>query len=738
MAAKPSVRVQNPDRMRKEMKSVRNSRTPAEILCGEIAGRMLGEKYVDWFLFREIPEKEDYYILSAENGKVRIQGNNGVSMAFGLKQYLNHFCHVYIGQQTIQNRMPDSPYLPAAPVYKRASFPLRYAYNYCTLSYTMPFWDAGRWQRELDWLALSGVNLVLDFTGIEEVWYRFLTELGYGDTETRKWIVGPCYTAWQQMQNMEAFGGPVPRQFFADRAALARRNQQFMKDMGMTPVRQGYGGMVPSWHREHAPGITIFQQGKWNGLNRPAMLDVTTEFYRQYAELFYRIQDEVLGGGSHYYAADVFHEGGIRPERLTDSLIAETVLKNMLKHDDEAVWILQAWRENPTPDFLSGIGKAGREHALILDLSATDHPMWKDSEFSQTPWIYCMLDMYGGRVSTHGEPEILSREIPKVLADAGQVRGIGFSAEATLHNPIVFDLLFDMAWEREEMDLCAWLRTWLTARYGQENETAFHAWQELLRTAYHSPGYSHHGGYTQIFTFRPSLKMEYGEVFNELGSTVIKKPYYDVSAFEKAVLELGKAGELFSGEEAWLYDMQDLLRQVLNNRACGLALAAKEEWEQMRPESAARKAKEFFVLFDACERLMTVRKDTTLEDWLGYASRAGRPYGPETERLFVRQAKMLITTWAGPETYRYLADYAYRQYAGLMKKYYRPRWECFFREWRELNSEEWFGMAQEFIDTDFPVEDLTEDGECIAAEKDVRPPAVEIIQDVLRLLGQSE
>ena len=409
-----------------------------------------------------------------------------------------------------------------------------------------------------------------------------MSRLGYSEEEIQRWIVGPCYTAWQQMQNMEQFGGPVPRQFFADRAGLARENQQWMISMGMMPVRQGYGGMVPSWHGKKFKDIVVYPQGEWNGLVRPAMLDTESEEYQRYGELFYQIQEQVLGSGSHYYAADVFHEGGIRPKTLTDDAIGEMVLRTMLKHDEKAVWVVQAWRENPTKELLSGIGRVGKEHGLILDLSATDNPEWEKSEFEGTPWIYCMLDMYGGRVATHGEPEVLAKEIPKARKNSKHMKGIGFTSEATLHNPIVYDLLFDMAWEKEPLDLEQWLRTWLTSRYGCFVEKAFHVWKRLLDTVYKNPGYSHHGGYTQIFTFRPRMDMNYGEIFNELNSSVIKRPYYDIEKLEEAVFLLAETREELGQEESWQYDMQDLLRQVLNNRACGLAIEARDAWREGR------------------------------------------------------------------------------------------------------------------------------------------------------------
>lgn len=66
----------------------------------------------------------------------------------------------------------------------------------CTHSYNMAFWGEDEWQNELDWLTLNGYNTVLDITGQEEVWRRFLGGLGYSEQEVRDWLVGPGYLGW--------------------------------------------------------------------------------------------------------------------------------------------------------------------------------------------------------------------------------------------------------------------------------------------------------------------------------------------------------------------------------------------------------------------------------------------------------------------------------------------------------------------------------------------------------------
>lgn len=108
------------------------------------------------------------------DGKVKITGNSGVTIANGLNYYLKYYCKVSITQVGDQVTMPKSIVKVGSKVHKECKVALRYAYNYCTMSYSMAFWGEDEWRKELDWLALNGVNIVLDITGQEEVWREFL------------------------------------------------------------------------------------------------------------------------------------------------------------------------------------------------------------------------------------------------------------------------------------------------------------------------------------------------------------------------------------------------------------------------------------------------------------------------------------------------------------------------------------------------------------------------------------
>ena len=158
----------------------------------------------------------------------------------------------------------------------------------------MSFWNEPEWQNELDWQALNGVNVVLDITGQEEVWREFLMSVGYTHQEAKDFLAGPGYYAWAYMANLTGFGGPIHDSFLTERVELARKNQRFMRVLGMEPVLQAFSGMVPVDLSAHDPSAAIITQGNWCSFRRPDMLKTDTATYDEYARKFYAAQKSSL------------------------------------------------------------------------------------------------------------------------------------------------------------------------------------------------------------------------------------------------------------------------------------------------------------------------------------------------------------------------------------------------------------------------------------------------------------
>ena len=164
--------------------------------------------------------------------------------------------------------LPDP--LPALKERIRVVSPYRQrAYlNYCTLGYTAAWWDWNRWEREIDFMALNGINMPLAVTGIEGAWYHALLRLGMTDQQAREFLVGPAYQAWQWMQNIERYGGPLPKSWIDSHVRLGRQILDRERALGMTPIQQGFSGAVPRRLKEMFPAAAMKQQPMWCGVSR--------------------------------------------------------------------------------------------------------------------------------------------------------------------------------------------------------------------------------------------------------------------------------------------------------------------------------------------------------------------------------------------------------------------------------------------------------------------------------------
>ena len=641
-----------------------------------IIDRTIGSEYRDWFSFEIAPNTEndyDYYELSDVNGKIHIKGNEGLSLATGLNYYYKNYVNVQISEQTMQVNMPEQIVPIGGVVRKETPLQVRYAFNYCTLSYTFAFFGEEEWQRENDWLALNGVNVVLDLAGQEATWIKFLMNFGYSYDDAKDWLVGPGYQAWQFMQNMEVFGGPLPDGYIVDRVELARSTQRWKNSLGMQTVLQGYAGMVPTNFNEYYEGAELVYQGSWNGADRPSMLATDSTTYDEFAEKFYAAQEFVYGDTTDYYAVDPFHEGGKRPSGLTDDTIAKEVLESMLKYDPDAVWTVQAWQLNPTNALLKGMGDDRNDHVLIVDLikyplesnlnyQKTNYtsPNLETTEFNNTNWAWCLLGNFGGNPTMNGQVETMVNEIQKAKENCEYMVGIGIISEATYDNPMIYDLLFDLAWADENFDLYTWVKNYIERRYGSTSANALNAWNLILDANY---------DYGVRLT-EEILGLRTGGVPATLGKRTIG---YDTQDLENALRLLAEDYDKFKDSEGYRYDLTEIMRQVASNYIT-LKYHDVIDARDSKDLDAFIKAKEEFLnAFDVLNEVQSTQQDQLGGEWIGRATDLAAEYDDFSRSLFEMNAKSLITTWGMADGN--LTDYGFRTYEGQFNDVITARWE---------------------------------------------------------------
>ena len=131
----------------------------------------------------------------------------------------------------------------------------------------MVWWSWERWEREIDWMALHGINLPLAFTGQEAVWYQLYKGLGMTDSELQDFFTGPAFLAWQRMGNLRRWGGPLDADWRSDQADLQKKILARMREFGMTPVLPGFAGHVPGAISRIFPHANLTHTSNWSGFN---------------------------------------------------------------------------------------------------------------------------------------------------------------------------------------------------------------------------------------------------------------------------------------------------------------------------------------------------------------------------------------------------------------------------------------------------------------------------------------
>lgn len=638
--------------------------------------RIAGKRYADLIRVEVIPSKSgfDEYALYDEDEKIVIQATSGSAAGVAFNTYLQERCRYYVGILHTVGTLPQEPPKVGNPIRNQSLYHYRYFLNYCTFGYTYTFYSWKDWEKVIDRMILSGYNLVLNPLGQECIWRETLLELGYTESEVRKFLVAPTHMPWLLMMNMEDFKGWYPSWWWNERLELANRFSDCLEAFGIGTMLPGYSGMVPSDFAARFPNAKLKKQGDWCGFERPQYLLYDDTMYESIAKKFYEIQNKRIGHDRvHYYSSDPFHEGGIT-DGIDLGAFAKTSFSIMQEMDEKAVWVFQGWGENPQREMLKAIPA---ERTLITNLLSDANTNAEDN-YLDRPWIYCTVNNFGGQhLLRGGLKKTLEKPYECVHNPEYTMVGIGLMPEAVENGDVFFDILFDCAIAQERPNLDAFLAKYMRLHYGEENETLCRAWRILADEIFvkDSIGSSFESAYIAC----PSLLVDRVANCGEKAS----------DAYPTALLQ---ASELFTSQyekyqdsESFRFDYIDLIRQLSANYAWRLVYRIQNAYRAKDCEEFQKTSQEFLRLIDLQGRLLSSDKAFLYAN----CQKKARDYGKtESEKeYFDYLFKTLITVWGDERTVGrpdsnhrlegILDNYAAREYGDLIETYYKPRWKKF-------------------------------------------------------------
>lgn len=615
-----------------------------------------------------------YYEYSVVDGILQLKGSDNVALCRGFYDYVK--THDWGMYSWSGNNIELPSELPVTSSVKVVSpFQNHYYFNVCTYGYSMPYWDWARWEQEIDWMALHGINMPLALVGYEAILARVWKQMGLTDEEINGYFVGPAHLPWMRMGNVSGIDGPLNADWHKDQLALQHKILERMRSLGMKPICPGFPGFIPEAFKRIYPDLHIVET-HWGGAFHNWMISPAEPLFAKISEAFIREWEKEFGK-CDYYLVDSFNEMDIPfPEKGNPARYemaasyGEKVYSAIKKANKDAVWVMQGWmfgyqRHIWDYETLGAlVSHVPDDKMLLLDLAVDYNKHFWHSEvnweyykgFYNKQWVYSVIPNMGGKVGMTGVLDFYANGHLEALSSAnrGNLVAHGLAPEGIENNEVLYELVTDAGWSSRRIDVRDWLKQYSRNRYGAVPERLMTAWDYLLKSVYGS--FTDHPRFN--WQFRPgsvkngsiNMNVDYFrglEAFISASDELKDSPYYLTDLCEMTAHYLGGKAELLTK----LIDQEYLLGDTLQAR-----------FLQSR----------FETLMLGMDRILSQHPTLRLDRWLSFASKSART---DAQRIqYETNARRIVTIWGPP-----VDDYAARIWSGLIGNYYLGRWKEYYR-----------------------------------------------------------
>jgi len=644
--------------------------SPAQEVISRVAGTEIAARFEFSIDSQYRPQG---YSLTVRKNKVYIAASDQVSLCRGAYDYLSNACNSLVSWSGNRINIPD-PF----PVYSATvQSPYRYHFyfNVVTHGYTTPYWDWGRWEKEIDWMALHGINMPCLPGAHEAILLRVFKKTGLSPECINDYFSGPAYFPWNRMGNLSGWDGPPPESFFASQVALTHKILDRLHQLDMHPIIPAFAGFVPQGIRELFPTEKV-RELAWGGFDRKYqanILEPGSDLFIRIGKMYIK-EWEAEFGRSDFYMADSFNEMDV--PLSADSVTAlkelagygESVYRSIEEGNPDATWVMQGWtfpyqqKDGKlfwTPERLRAlVSKVPDNKLLILDLANEYNRLWWKSEpswkmydgFFGKQWIYSFIPNMGGKTSMNGRLDLYAQMPYEVLnyEGKGNLTGFGFAPEGIENNEIIYELLSDVGWSASEINLPGWIEKYCTRRYGSFPEEMKQAFDCFQKSCYGS--FTDHPRHA--YQFRPGSKNP-GSL-NTSGD------------FDRGVGLFLSCRNHFKNNRLYEIDAIEYSSQFMGIQADKLLMEFQKSGENnyVLLDSA-------LVILKNIDRLLESHPNWKLQNWINFARATGET--PQEQDYYESDARRLITTWGG-----WVNEYAARTWSGLIRDYYIPRWRIYY------------------------------------------------------------
>ncbi|KAK4476362.1 hypothetical protein RD792_015511 [Penstemon davidsonii] len=338
----------------------------------------------------------------------------------------------------------------------------------------------------------------------------------------------------------------------------------------------------------------------------------------------------------------------------------------------------------------------------------------------------CMLHNFGGNIETYGTIDaVASGPIDARVSEnstmvsfsyscllildfyirihnllSGQI-GVGMCMEGIEQNPVVYELMSEMAFRSDPLQLEEWLTTYSRRRYGKSVDQVEAAWKILHRTIYNcTDGIADHNkDYIVEFPdWDPSSHLEIFRRHKLVGtqqkrrfflhetSSSLPQPHlwYDNEDALTSLKLFLDAGNELAESPTYRYDLVDLARQSLSKLANEVYLNAVYAYRDKDAKALSFLSVKFLQLIKDIDKLLAADDNFLLGTWLESAKKLS--LNADEKKQYEWNARTQVTMWYDntKQVQSKLHDYgSLKENENFKLDEWRKEWITFSNNWQE-------------------------------------------------------
>lgn len=607
----------------------------------------------DRFVLETIEQQNgrDLYEIEAADEKIILRASSDSALAAGYYRYLRDFCDMELSPcGNAEVYASGKPRPVKKKVVQTLQYSLRLAMDYDIYAHDAYAWDWDRWERELDYLAMQGVNAVYMPVGQEAVWYYAALDMEIKREDAMVYLSNPCYFPLQLSGKIDSFLPMTDTNYLKAQIALGKQIVTRMREIGIEPILPAFSGHVPKYLKGYFPHAAMYFVTPYAGFPFTYRVYPDDPLFAKVASALQKRQTDYFGTAK-YYMADPFL--GVQPRVKDASVLPETgkaILTAIRAVSPDGVWVQHVC--DFTPQLVKYVA---RNDVLLLDPDGA----W-DNNNVDLPYIR-------GIHINDGAHTVLTGDVSGILQAAfpEDAAGIGVFSDYSSANPILSACAFIRLTEDACKDAQDAFVHEATRRWGSAEACLCDTAKLLAETCYNADSPAVPVG--SIPAARPSTELRH----TAPGDTLAL--HYDnrklCLALEKM---LASEGDYTDG---YVFDVCDVTRQMLSNYARRLYVGVIDGYLNRNGRLFETATNAFLRVLSDMDKLLSTRPEFSLHRHL-YT--AGSRAEGKTDQQNFELALLASLTLFGPMQDPISYDLRWKEWSDLTGEYYAKRWHAFF------------------------------------------------------------